>query len=96
MEWIDKQNSIEDMAHKNHELNMSVSPVCVKDGKQYAFVTFSDGKRLAEGKIPACKIISNDGFGKDEVEQLEAYMHKELQQLKKMAAGIRIIDAFMK
>ena len=78
------------------ELKMVVSPVCTKEGKKYAYVSFSDGYRKAEGKIPACEIISNEGFSEEEVEQLEAYMHKELQQLKKMAASIHVLDAFMK
>lgn len=78
------------------ELNMSVSPICVKDGEKYAFVTFSDGERVAEGRIPDCKIISNKGFSGDEAAQLEAYMERELPALKKMAAGIKLLDAFMK
>lgn len=80
----------------NDELNMSVSPICVKDGKRYAFVTFSDRNRSAEGKIPDCKIISNKGFRADEVTKLEEYMQKELPKLKQMAAGINVLDAFMK
>ena len=78
------------------ELNMSVSPICVKDGEKYAFVTFSDGERVAEGRIPDCKIISNKGFSVDEAAQLETYMERELPALKKMAAGIKLFDAFMK
>ena len=58
----------------NDELNMSVSPICVKDGNRYAFVTFSDGKRSAEGKIPDCKIISNKGFSDAEEKKLEEYI----------------------
>ena len=77
-------------------VNMSVSPICSKDGKKYAFVSFVDGKRNAEGKIPDCKIISNTGFSAEEVEQLEAYMQRELPKLKEMAAGIRVLDAFMR
>lgn len=77
------------------ELKMSVSPICAKDGKKYAFVSFTDGKRTAEGKIPDCKITSSDGFGRDEIEQLEDYMSRELPQLKKMAAGINIMKSFM-
>lgn len=78
------------------ELKMSVSPICVKDGKRYAFVNFTDGKRDAEGKIPDCKIISNKGFTEDEIVQLEDYMKKELPNLKQMAAGINVLGAFMK
>lgn len=80
----------------SQEMNMSVSPVCVKEDKQYAFVTFSDEKRTAEGRIPECKIISQKGFTKEEVEQLEDYMRRELRTLKKIAAGIRLIDVLDK
>lgn len=80
----------------NDELNMSVSPICVKDGKRYAFVTFSGKGRSAEGKIPDCKIISNKGFSEDEIAKLEEYMQKELPKLKQMAAGINVLNAFMK
>ncbi len=77
------------------ELNMTVSAVCMKDGEKYAFVSFSDGQRMAEGRIPDCTIISNKGFTQEEVEMLEIYMRSELRQLKKMAAGVRLIDAFI-
>lgn len=77
------------------ELKMSVSPICTKDGKKYAFVSFTDGKRSAEGKIPNCKITESMGFDENEVKQLEAYMSRELPQLKKMAAGIDIMRNFM-
>lgn len=80
----------------NDELKMSVSPICVKDGNRYAFVNFTDGKRLAEGKIPDCKIISNKGFSEEEVGKLEEYMQKELPKLKQMAAGINVLGALMK
>lgn len=79
----------------NDELRMSVSPICTKNGKKYAYVSFTDGKRNAEGKIPDCKITANDGFDRDEVMQLEEYMSRELPQLKKMAAGIDIMRNFM-
>ena len=80
----------------NDELKMSVSPICVKDGKRYAFVTFAGGERLAEGKIPDCTIIANKGFSDEEIVKLEEYMQKELPKLKQMAAGINVLDAFMK
>ena len=79
----------------NDEVNMTVSSVCEKDGKKYAFVTFIDGERVAEGKIPDCVIISNKGFEEEEVKMLELYMKNELSQLKRMAAGIRWIDSFL-
>lgn len=80
----------------NNEINMTVSPVCAKDGEKYAFVSFTDGERFADGKIPDCKIILNKGFSQEEVKQLEEYMQSELATLKRMAAGIRVMDAFLK
>ena len=77
-------------------LKMSVSPVLSKDGQRYAFVSFEDGERVAEGRIPECKLVSNKGFSEEEAARLEEYMKEELAQLKRMAASIRVIDAFMK
>ncbi len=80
----------------NEELKMSVSPICAQNGRKYAFVAFTDGIRTAEGKIPDCVVIRNEGFTEQEVLQLEAYMKKELTHLKKMAAGINVMDNFLK
>ncbi len=80
----------------NDSVKMSVSPVMMKDGERYAFVSFEDGMRVAEGKIPECRLISNKGFSEEEAAQLEEYMKRELASLKRMAAGIRVIDAFLK
>ena len=77
-------------------IKMSVSPVLSKDGQRYAFVSFEDGERIAEGRIPECKLVSNKGFSEEEAARLEEYMKEELAQLKRMAASIRVIDAFMK
>ena len=45
------------------ELNMSVSAICQNEkGDKYAFVSFADDVRAAEGKIPECKILKNEGF----------------------------------
>lgn len=80
----------------NNELKMSVSPICTKGEERYAFVNFTDNSRLAEGKIPDCKIISNKGFNEGEIRQLEEYMKKELPRLKQMAADINVLGALMK
>lgn len=79
----------------SEELNMSVSPICQKNGKRMAYVSFSDGKRTAEGQIPECVIHSNDGFSEEEVAQLQLYMKSELATLKRMAASVNVMDAFM-
>lgn len=79
-----------------NEFTMSVSPVCIKEGKKFAYVSFTDGERSAEGKIPDCKITSATGLDRGEIRMLEEYMKRELPQLKKMAAGIRLVDVIMK
>lgn len=80
----------------NGQLNMSVSAICNnKDGQKYAYVTFSDGIREAEGIIPKCEIIRNEGYADIEVKQLEKYMQDNLAQLKKMAAGVDIFSSFL-
>ena len=79
-----------------NELSVSVSPICVKDGKKYAYVSFTEGTKTAEGKIPDCTIISNNGFTEDDIRVLELYMKNDLARLKRMAAGVNVLDAFMK
>lgn len=81
--------------NSSDELKMSVSPICQKDGKRVAYVSFSDSKRSAEGIIPECKITKNQGFSNEEAEQLEAYMKQQLATLKKMAASVNAMDAFL-
>lgn len=81
---------------KKNEFTMSVSQICVKDGKKFAYVSFTDGERSAEGKIPECVITSAVGLNRGEMRMLEEYMKQELPRLKSMAAGIRLVDAFLK
>lgn len=78
------------------ELSMSVSPVIEVAGEKKAFVSFFDNKRLAEGEIPNCKITKNQGFLAEEVDDLERYMKANLTMLKKMAASVDVLSAFMK
>ena len=80
----------------SNELSISVSPICEKDGKKYAFVSFVDGDKRAEGKIPECKIVTNNGFLEDDIKMLELYMKNDLARLKRMAASVNVIGAFMK
>lgn len=93
---LDNKESNIESTEKSPELNMQVSQICNKDGKKIAYVTFSGANKTAEGQIPDCVIIKNDGFSKAEIIQLEDYMEKELPALKKMASSINLLDAFMK
>ncbi len=95
----DIRQALEIIKNSNNtgELSMSVSAICQNEqGGKYAYVTFTDGVRDAEGRIPECNITKNNGFAEIEVEQLEKYMQDNLDELKKMAAGIDIFSAFTK
>ena len=81
---------------KEDKLDMNVSAFCQRNGEKIAYVTFSDGKRLAEGEIPACRILSNNGFTEAEAHKLEEYMRQNLDMIKTMASAINPIKAMMK
>lgn len=86
---------IEKAEHEEEELQMTVSPVCQKDGKNLAYISFTDGVRNAEGVIPDCKITSSSGFDEGEIAQLELYMKGNLSHLKQMAASVDVLKAIM-
>lgn len=92
---MDNTNNMSSRNSDSTELKMTVSPVCQKNGMKVAYVSFTDGKRVAEGEIPLCRITMSKGFTEGEVEQLQDYMKRELTSLKKMAAKINVLDAFM-
>ena len=79
----------------NGPVDIRVSGICQKDGKKMAYVSFNDGGKNAEGIIPDCVITRNEGFTGDEISQLQDYMKRELQSLKKTAAGINVVKALM-
>lgn len=83
------------MQNNAGELNMTVSPVCERNGQKSAYVFFKDAVRSAEGVIPECRITKNSGFSEDEVAQLEDYMRGNLSMLKKMAASVNVMKAFL-
>ena len=79
----------------SQEINMSVSPICQKDGHKVAYVSFADGKRTAEGEIPDWRITKYENFGKEEGEQLEHYMRDNVAMIKGMAASVDPMKAFL-
>lgn len=77
-------------------LTMTVSPAFGTGDGRYAFVSFTDGKRTAEGKIPDCVITKNSGFSDEEKKALSDYMKRELSSLKKLAASQGPLQAMLK
>ena len=53
-----------------------ISGIIRKADEKRVCVLFSDDNRMAEGVVPACKIIFNTGFSKEEVEGLEKYLRE--------------------
>lgn len=76
-------------------MNMSVSSIVNKDGKREIYVLFTEGTCSAEGRLSDYKMISNKGFSKEEVDMLEAYMHRETDRIIQMAKNINVMDAFL-
>lgn len=76
-------------------MNMLVSGISSKEGKKVAYIMFEDGARQAEAIIPECKVTSNKGFTKDEIEQLETYMYENLAMLKRQASGVDPIKSML-
>lgn len=89
-------NTDTDKPDKEAMFDMRVSPICEKDGKKLAYVSFSGNGKSAEGVIPECCIIKNNGFTGEEVEKLEEYMSENLPVLKGLAKSVNVLDAFMK
>ena len=80
----------------SEELKMTVSGIVPKDGRKSVYVVFEDGQRRAEGYVPDCIIIKNEGFEEDEVKVLELYMKQNQDQIREMAKVINPIKALMK
>ena len=68
----------------NGKMNMSISQIFQKEGR-----------KSAEGKIPDCTIISNDGFSEKEVKALELYLKMQQESILKTAKEVNIMKAFM-
>ena len=80
----------------SEELQMIVSGIVKKEGRPTIYVSFQDGSCRAEGSIPDCKIIANEGFSLEEVEILEQYMKHQQDEIRAMAKHISPMDAFLK
>lgn len=81
------------------ELKLLISGIVEKDGTKKACVYFedeTDPHRFAEGYVPDCKIVSQNGFSDSEIANLEEYLSENLASIKREAAMINPIKAMMK
>lgn len=70
------------------EVRMTHSAVLAKDGKPYVSVRFERGKDMAEGSVPACKIVKNNGFTQEEILGLEGYLEMNARDILRKAKDI--------
>lgn len=77
------------------DVNLDISGVVEKDGKKIAHIRFTRGEDVAEGYIPDCVFTKVKGFTDEETEQLTDYLRANLTDLKKRAAAINPLNAFM-
>ncbi|MBR6380116.1 MAG: hypothetical protein IKS07_00380 [Lachnospiraceae bacterium] len=77
------------------ELKLQVSGVFEKNGKKQACISFSGGGCYAEGVIPECVLTKSEGFTPEQVTQLEDFLRANLTDLKRRAARIDPIGAFL-
>ena len=77
------------------EVKLDISGVMEKDGKRIAYVRFSRGEDYAEGYIPDCVFTTVKGFSDEETSQLKDYLQNNLSELKRHAASIDPLKAFM-
>lgn len=77
------------------DVNLDISGVVEKDGKKIAHIRFTRGEDVAEGYIPDCVFTKVKGFTDEETEQLTDYLRANLTDLKRRAAAINPLNAFM-
>lgn len=77
------------------EVTLDVSGITKKDGKRIAHIRFSRGKDFAEGYIPDCVLTKVEGFTEEESAQLVDFLKANLTDLKRRAASINPLNAFM-
>ena len=77
------------------EVKLDITGVVEKDGKKVSHIRFSRGDDYAEGYIPDCVFTKVQGFTDEEVEQLTDYLKANLTDLKKRAAAISPLNAFL-
>ena len=77
------------------EVKLDITGVVEKDGKKVSHIRFTRGADYAEGYIPDCVFTKVQGFTDEEVEQLTDYLKANLTDLKKRAAAISPLNAFL-
>lgn len=75
----------------SEEINMTVTTLLHKDGKDFARVSFLRESDWAEGVVPDGKIEHSEGFSEEEIEKLEMYLAEEEESILARAKKINPI-----
>lgn len=81
------------------EMKLLISGIVDKEGNKKACVYFEDENipgRYAEGYVPDCKIVRQQGFSEEEITKLEEYLLENIAAIKREAQDINPIKAMMK
>ena len=76
---------------RKEEMKVLVSGVLRAEGRTFVRVSFLRGKDWAEGIVPEGVIEKAEGFTKEEIGKLEAYLAGEKDMLLRQAKGINPI-----
>lgn len=79
----------------NTEIKMSVSPITRNDDKKCVYALFTDGNKSAEFAVPECKVVSNNNFSQDEINQLLDYVRNQQDYIFSLAKEINPLKAFL-
>lgn len=75
----------------SEDIRMLVTSMIHKDGKAFARVSFLRDSDWAEGIVPGGRIEKAEGFSREEIEKLEAYLAGEQEMILQEAKGVNPI-----
>ena len=74
---------------------MTISPIVSKNKQKMLYVMFKEHDKELEICIPSYEVIKNNGFSKEELDNLIVYCKVNKEQLLKRASKISIMEAFL-
>lgn len=78
-------------AEKTEKMDVLVSGVLCRDGRNFVRVSFLRGKDWAEGIVPDGVVEKSEGFTKEEIRKLEEYLAGDKDAIIRQAKGINPI-----
>ncbi|MBO4845095.1 MAG: hypothetical protein J5525_02195 [Lachnospiraceae bacterium] len=77
------------------EIKMSVSSMTRTNDSKAVYILFQDKDRTAEFSLPGGKLLSNNGFECEEIDQLKDYIDNEQDSIYALAKQVNPMKAFM-